>query len=92
VAGVPEPERSAVEVDLPRLQRWIRGHPEVRASVALDRAAFDAGQGHVLLVVSVEGDPAAVRRELEAMVAHPDRLRVRMARLLQPPPFTPRDR
>jgi hypothetical protein len=69
-----------VEVDLPRLQRWLQDHPEVHASVIVDRAAFDAGQGHVLLVVKVQGDPATVRRELESVLAHPDRLRVRVDR------------
>jgi hypothetical protein len=34
----------------------------------------------VLLVVKVQGDPATVRRELESVLAHPDRLRVRVDR------------
>jgi hypothetical protein len=61
VAGIPEPERSVIEMDLPRIQRWLRGHPDIRATVAPARTAFDAGQGHVLLVVTVKGDRAAVR-------------------------------
>ena len=77
---LPEHERSIVEADLPSLQRWIREHPEVAAAVELDRSAFDAGQGHVLLVATVHGDPGAVRSDLESVVAHPDRLRVRADR------------
>ena len=80
IVEIPEPQRSVVEMDLPRVERWLREHPEVHASVAVDRAAFDAGQGHVLLVVTVQGDPAMVRRELESVLAYPDRLRVRVDR------------
>lgn len=80
IADIPEPEQSVVAIDLPRIQRWLREHSDTRASVTLDRTAFDAGQGHVLLAVTVKGDPAAVRRELESVVAHPDRLRVRVDR------------
>ena len=80
VAAIPEPERSVVETDLPRVRSWLREHPDVRASLALDRTAFDAGQGHVLMIVIVSGDPAELRPHLESAVLHPDRLRVRGAR------------
>ena len=80
IAEIPEPQRSVVEADLPRVERWLREHPEIHVSVALDRARFDAGQGHVLLVVTVQGDAATVRRELESVMANPDRLRVRVYR------------
>jgi len=80
IAAIPEPERSVVETDLPRIRSWLRGHPGVDASVTLDRTAFDAGQGHVLVIVAVTGDPTEVREDLESAVLHPDRLRVRAHR------------
>lgn len=80
IAALPEPERSVVETDLLRVRGWLREHPDVRASLALDRTAFDAGQGHVLMIITLSGDPTELRPHLESAVLHPDRLRVRVAR------------
>jgi len=51
VKPLPPHEQLSVSTDLPVLEAWIDEHPEVGADVAIDRAAFDSNQGHVLLVV-----------------------------------------
>jgi len=75
--GLPESEQVAVDEDLARIRKWLHRHPEVHASVAVDRIRFDAGQGNVLLVVSADRDVDALRRDLETVVRLPERLRVR---------------
>lgn len=79
MTNLPIHEQSVIDADRPRLERWSQLHPGAAAEVTVEREAFDAGQGHVLLVVSLRNVrflPRA-RNELPALVEFPDRLRVR---------------
>jgi hypothetical protein len=73
----PDEQRS-IDADLPIVARWIEQNSESGATVAVDTAAFDSNQGHVLLVVHVKdrADLQRIRHVLTASVNYPDRLRV----------------
>jgi hypothetical protein len=79
LAGLPPHESDPLRQDLPIVREWAHtvGPP---AQVTVDRRRFDAGQGHVLLVVTVAGDAETARRQLVPRLYHPDRLRVRIDR------------
>ena len=79
-ADLPEHEAGPLRDDLPIVQEWATSVHGSVPRVSIDRRRFDAGQGHVLLVITVRADPGPVREELVPRLSHPDRLRVRRAR------------
>ena len=66
--------------DLPVVRRWAAATTGDAPQIRVDRRRYDAGQGHVLLVVTVAADAGAASRHLVPLLRHPDRLRVRVAR------------
>ena len=79
IAAIPEPERSVVEADLPRIRGWLREHRDVRASVrSIVRRSTLVKV--MCIIVTVTGDPAELRRDIESAVLHPDPLQVRADR------------
>jgi hypothetical protein len=77
---LPERESGPLRDDLPIVREWAASVPDSVARISVERRRFDAGQGHVLLIVTVDADPEPARRQLVPRLAHPDRLRVRRAR------------
>jgi hypothetical protein len=77
--GLPAPESEPLREDLPVVRRWAAATGDT-PQIRVDRRRYDAGQGHVLLVVTVAADADAVSRHLVPLLRHPDRLRVRVAR------------
>jgi hypothetical protein len=80
-------EQATIDLDLPTIERWIAGRPNLGAEVVVDRDAYDSNTGHVLLVVRLL-DHTAVRRtrdELAALLSRPEHLRVRKWRWMPDP-------
>ena len=80
LAGLPAEEREPLRHDLPIIRAWAGTVAGTAPRIVVDRRRFDAGQGHALVVVTVESDADGVRRHLVPLLSHPDRLRVRVAR------------
>ncbi len=80
LAGLPAEEAEPLRHDLPIIREWAATLTGTAPRIVVDRRRFDAGQGHALVVVTVEGDAGDVRRHLVPLLSHPDRLRVRVAR------------
>jgi hypothetical protein len=80
LASLPAPESEALRDDLAIIRDWAAATCGTQPRITVDRQRFDAGQGHALVVVTVEKDPASVRRQLIPRLSHPDRLRVVPAR------------
>ncbi|GAA1515846.1 hypothetical protein [Kribbella lupini] len=77
--ALPPYEQATLDLDLPVLEAWASRHPDRVAGLVVDRAGFEAGIGHVLLIVEIH-DHTAVRRthtELAPLLSRPEHLRVR---------------
>ncbi len=80
LAGLPAEEAEPLRHDLPIIREWADALTGTAPRIVVDRRRFDAGQGHALVVVTVERNADGARRHLVPLLSHPDRLRVRMAR------------